>query len=335
MNNIKRNIELPKGEIVIYRTRDRQVKLEVKLEQDTVWLTQQQIAQLFGTQRPAVTKHLNNIFKCKELQEDSVCSILEHTALDGKKYSTKFYNLDAIISVGYRVNSNRATQFRIWATRVLREHILCGYTINQQRLLEQTEKFQELQRTIAFIEAKSHEAQLESQAQELLRVINEYARSLTILEQYDGKKLVLQKARRPRFRLSYSECKDIISGLKDELAKKKEASGLFGDEIAKKFESIVANLYQTFGGKELYRSIEEKSAHLLYFVIKDHPFVDGNKRIASVLFIYFLKRNHYLLKQNGEPKINDNALVAVALLIATSEPREKEIMIKLITNLLK
>jgi len=209
-SNNKINIDSSKGGIVIYRTKDRQVQLEVKLEQETVWLTQKQIAQLFGTQRPAVTKHLNNIFRSRELQENSVCSILEHTALDGKQYSTKFYNLDAIISVGYRVNSKRATQFRIWATGVLHEHILRGYTINQKRLLEQVEKFKELRHTIAFIEAKSHEPRLENQAQELLRVINEYAKSLTILEQYDGNKLVLQKARCPRFKLSYNQCKEII-----------------------------------------------------------------------------------------------------------------------------
>jgi len=335
MNNIKRNIDPSKGEIVIYCTRDRQVNLEVKLEQDTVWLSQKQMSSLFIKDIRTINEHIQNIFKEKELSRYLVIRKFRITAADGKSYETYFYNLDVIISVGYRIKSKNGTRFRIWATRVLREHILRGYTINQKRLLEQTEKLKELQRAIAFIEAKSHESQLENQAQELLKVINEYARSLTILEQYDGKKLVLQKAKRPRLKLTYSECKDIISGLKEELAKKKEASGLFGQEIDKKIESIVANLYQTFGGKELYRSIEEKSAHLLYFVIKDHPFVDGNKRIASVLFIYFLKRNHYLLKQSGEPKINDNALVALALLIATSEPREKEIMIKLITNLLK
>jgi len=332
MNNLKSNNEPSKGEIIIYKAKDKNIKLEVKLIEETVWLTQAQIAKLFQSDRSVITKHLSNIFDSKELDEKSNVQKM-HIPFSDKL--VKLYNLDVIISVGYRVNSVHATQFRIWATRVLREHILRGYTINQKRLLEQTEKFQELQRTIAFIESKSHVSQLENQAQELLRVINEYAKSLTILQQYDGKKLVLQKAKRPKFRLTYHECNDIIFGLKDELAKKKEASGLFGEEFDKKFESIIANLYQTFGGKELYRSIEEKSAHLLYFVIKDHPFADGNKRIASVLFIYFLKRNHYLLKQNGEPKINDNALVALALLIATSEPREKEVMIKLITNLLK
>ena len=321
-----------KDQIIIYKAKDKNIRLEVKLSQETAWLTQAQITKLFRADRSVITKHLNNIFNSHELEEKSNVQKM-HIAFSDKP--VKLYNLDVIISVGYRVNSRRATQFRIWATTVLREHILYGYTINQRRLLEQTEKFKELQRTIAFIEAKSHEPRLANQTQELLRVINDYDKSLTLLKQYDEKKLLLLKARRPRFKLTYSESKSIIIGLKEELLRRKEASGLFGQEIDKRFESIIANLYQTFGGRELYQSIEEKAAHLLYFVIKGHPFTDGNKRVASVLFIYFLSRNQYLLKQSGEPKINDNALVALALLIATSEPKEKEIMIKLITNLLK
>ncbi len=332
MNKIKKNTEPSKGEIIIYKAKDNKIKLEVKLEQETAWLTQVQIAKLFQADRSVITKHLNNIFNSKELDEKSNVQKM-HIAFSDKPI--KLYNLDVIISVGYRINSNRATQFRIWATSVLREHILRGYTINQKRLLEQAGKLKELQRTVAFIEKKSHATLLQDQTQELLKVISEYAKSLTILEQYDGKRLVLLKTKHPKFKLTYSESQNIIYGLREELVKKKESSQLFGQEIDKKLESIVANLYQTFVGKELYSSIEEKSAHLLYFVIKDHPFTDGNKRIASVLFIYFLKLNNYLLKESGEAKINDNALVALALLIAISEPREKEVMIKLITNLLK
>lgn len=332
MNNLRNNGLPSKGAIVIYQTKDREVKLVVKLEQETVWLTQAQIAKLFQTDRSVITKHLSNIFNSKELKEKSNVHFM-HIAFSDKP--VKLYNLDVVISIGYRVNSNRATQFRIWATKVLRGHILHGFTINQKRLLEQVDNFKKLQQTIAFISAKSQEKLLENQAQGLLRIINEYTKSLTMLEQYDGRKLLLHRAKRPRSTLKYGECKNIIISLKEELIKKKEASGLFGQESDRKFESIVANIYQTFGKKELYPSVEEKSAHLLYFVIKDHPFADGNKRIASILFIYFLRRNDYFLKQSGEPKINDNALVALALLIATSEPREKEIMIKIITNLLK
>jgi death-on-curing family protein len=323
------------GKIVIYQARDKQVRLDVKLERETVWLTQKQISKLFRIERSVITKHLRNIFYTKELSKDSVCAKIAHTASDGKAYQTTFYNLDVVISVGYRVNSKRATQFRIWATSVLKKHLLDGYTLNEKRLLEQEGKLRDLQRAIEFIEVKSHENLLEDQSANLLHVISEYAKSLTILEQYDSKRLVLQKTKKPRFVLTYGMCKETIAGLSVELTKKKEAGDLFGREADKRLEGIVKNLYQTFNKKELYQSLEEKSAHLLYFVIKDHPFADGNKRIAAMLFIYFLSRNNYLRKASGECKINDNALVALALLIATSEPKDKDIMIRVITNLLK
>lgn len=323
-----------KGSIVIYKTRDNQIQLEVKLEKETVWLTQKQIAVLFGTQRPAITKHLNNVFKSKELEENSVCSILEHTAKDGKTYNTQFYNLDAIISIGYRVNSQRATQFRIWATKILKDHIIGGYTLNEKRLLKQSEQLKELQGTIAFLQSKARHKLLESKTQEILNLLSEYAKSISILEQYDTRKLTLIKGKIPVFVLEYENCQNIIFQIKRELIDKKQAGELFGHEVNKKFESIVKNLYQTFGGEELYGSIEEKAAHLLYLTIKDHPFTDGNKRIASFLFVYFLDKNNYLYKNSGEKKINDNALAVLALLIAESNPKVKEVMVKIITNLL-
>lgn len=323
-----------KGSIVIYRTKNKQIQLEVKLEKETVWLTQKQIAVLFGTQRPAITKHLNNVFKSKELEENSVCSILEHTAEDGKTYSTQFYNLDAIISIGYRVNSQRATQFRIWATKILKDHIIGGYTLNEKRLLKKSEQLKELQGTIAFLQRKARHKLLESKTQEILNLLSEYAKSISILEQYDTHKLTLIKGKIPAFVLEYENCQNIIFQIKRELIDKKQAGELFGQEVDKKFESIVKNLYQTFGGEELYGSIEEKAAHLLYLTIKDHPFTDGNKRTASFLFVYFLDKNNYLYKSTGEKKINDNALAVLALLIAESNPKEKEVMIKIITNLL-
>ncbi|MFA5779016.1 MAG: virulence protein RhuM/Fic/DOC family protein [Elusimicrobiota bacterium] len=323
-----------KGSIVIYKTKNKQIQLEVKLEKETVWLTQKQIAVLFGTQRPAITKHLNNVFKSKELEENSVCSILEHTAEDGKTYSTQFYNLDAIISIGYRVNSQRATQFRIWATKILKDHIIGGYTVNEKRLLKQSEQLKELQGTIAFLQSKARHKLLESKTQEILNLLSDYAKSISILEQYDTHKLTLIKGKIPAFVLEYENCQNIIFQIKRELVDKKQASELFGQEVNKNFESIVKNLYQTFGGKELYGSIEEKAAHLLYLTIKDHPFTDGNKRIASFLFVYFLDKNNYLYKSSGEKKINDNALAVLALLIAESNPKEKEVMVKIITNLL-
>lgn len=323
-----------KGEIIIYKTSKNEVVLDVRFEKETVWLTQNQIALLFGTQRPAITKHLNNIFKSNELNKNSVSSILEHTASDGKVYKTQFYNLDMIISVGYRVNSTRATQFRIWATKTLKDHLLKGYTINEKRLLEARGKFQELQTAISFLQEKSKKELLSGQAGEILNLLSSYARTLTILEQYDKGELKEPKGGKTKFILTYEHCLQIINELRKELIAKKEAGDLFGCERDGSFEGIIRGLYQTFGGKELYPFIEDKASHLLYFIIKDHPFSDGNKRSAAFLFVYFLDKTDYLFKQSGERKINDNALVALALLVAESEPKEKETMIKIVKNLL-
>lgn len=290
----KQRIDSGKGSIVIYRAKGGRAELEVKLEREMVWLTQKQIAQLFGTERPAITKHLNNIFKSGELKEKSVCSKMEHTAEDGKVYKTAFYSLDAIISVGYRINSQRATQFRIWATKVLKNYLVKGYALNRKRLGEQKEKFLELQRAISFIKEKSDYPELETQAKELLNIVNDYAKSLTILYQYDQKALALHKGKKPKFVFSYEETLEIINKIRENLVKKNEATGLFGQEYKDRFKSVIGTLYQTFGGNELYQTVDEKAANLLYLVIKDHPFADGNKRIASILFLYFLEKNNYL-----------------------------------------
>lgn len=296
-----------KGGIVIYQASKDEVKIEVKLEKETIWLTQTQISTLFGTQRPAITKHLNNIFKSGELDKNSVCSILELTASDGKTYQTQFYNLDVIISVGYRVNSKRATQFRIWATRILKEHLVKGYTINEKRLLEAKEKFDELQNTITFLQEKSKKELLSGQAQEILSLLSIYAKTLTLLEEYDKGKLGEPKGKKAKFILKYEDCQKIVKSLKKELVAKKEAGNLFGIERQNAFEGVVKNLYQTFDRQELYPTIEDKASHLLYLTIKDHPFSDGNKRTASFLFVYFLDKCNYLYKRSGEKKINDNA----------------------------
>ena len=323
-----------KGEIVIYETPKREVKLDVRLEKETVWLTQKQIAILFDTQRPAITKHLNNIFKSGELNKNSVSSILEHTAADGKTYKTQFYNLDAIISVGYRVNSKRATKFRIWATKTLKEHLIKGYTINEKRLLEAREKFKELQTTITFLQEKSQEELLSEHTSEILNLLSSYAKTLSLLEEYDKRKIKVIKGKKAKFILNYQECQRIIMEIKKELIAQRKASELFGQEVGGGFEGVIKGIYQTFGRKELYPTIEDKAAHLLYFTIKDHPFTDGNKRIGSFLFVYFLDKNNYLYRPTGEKKINDNALTALSLLIAISDPKEKDILIKIITNLL-
>ena len=336
---MKKEEEFNKGEIVIYKSKEGP-KLEVRLQEDTIWLTQKQIAELFGTQRQSITKHLNNIFKSGELEEKVVCSILEHTtqhgAIKGKTQTknVKFYNLDAIISVGYRVNSKLATQFRIWATKTLKEHLIKGYTVNEKRLLQTQDNLKNLQEAIDLLHEKLKHELLAGQEQEILSLLSNYAKTLALLEQYDKGELSLSKKAKSKFILQYEDARQIIEKIKKELIDKKEASDIFGIDNNNKLEGIIKTIYQTFDGKELYQSLEEKSAHLLYFIIKDHPFVDGNKRIASFLFIYFLEKNEYLYKPSGEKKINDNALTALALLIAISNPNEKDKLIKIITNLL-
>lgn len=322
-----------KGKIVIYQTAKNEVELEVRLEQETVWLDAHQIALLFDVNRPAIVKHIQNIYKTKELGQKPTCSILEQVAADGKLRKMNIYNLDMIISVGYRVNSQKATQFRIWATKTLKNHLVRGYTINEKRLLKAQGNLKQLQESVAFLEEKSKHELLKGQTQEILSLLSSYSKSLSILEQYDKGKLTKKEKGRAKFVLGIDDCTGIIDKLKQELTTKKEAGELFGQENSGRFEGIIKGLYQTFGGKEIYKSIEEKAAHLLYLIIKDHPFLDGNKRIASILFVYFLERNNYLHKKSGERKINDNALAALALLIAISDPKEKETMINIVTNL--
>jgi len=325
--------EFNKGEVVIYKS-PIGPEIQVKLEKDTVWLNAHLIARLFDVNRPAIVKHINNIYKTGELDKKLTCSILEQVAADGKIRKMNLYNLDIIISAGYRVNSKRATQFRIWATKTLKEHLVKGYTINEKRLLQAQSQFKELQNAIDFLQEKAKHELLAGQEQEILNLLANYSKTLKLLEQYDKGKISLAKKAKGKFVLKYDDAKHIIEEIKKELITKKEAGDLFGQETGEQFQAILGNIYQTFNKKELYSSLEEKAAHLLYFVIKDHPFVDGNKRIASFLFVYFLDRNNYLYRSSGEKKINDNALTALSLLIAVSTPKEKDILIKVTTNLL-
>ena len=326
------------SEIVIYE--DGMVSLEATVGKDTLWLSQQQIAELFEVQRPAITKHLSNIFKSDELSEKVVCSILEHTTKHGamssrtQKQKTKIYNLDAIISIGYRVNSKRATQFRIWATNILKEHLINGYTLNQKRLEQKGLK--EFKQAIELLQTTMKQEPLEcDEAKGLLDVIVSYGRSWSLLEGYDEDNLSIPEHQiNQKFILDYDEAKDAISALKIELMKKSEATDFFGREKVGEFDGIIGNIYQTFGGDDLIVSAEEKAANLLYYIIKDHPFVDGNKRIGAFLFILFLQKNKILYRKNGEPKINDNALVALALMTAKSLPQQKATVVALIVNML-
>lgn len=321
-------------QIVIYTSPKGDNKVDVVLRDETVWLTQAQLSQLFGIERSVVTKHLKNIFETAELSEKSNVHFLH---IPNSDKPVRFYNLDVIISVGYRVNSSRATQFRIWATQVLRRHILDGFTINERLLKESKElKLKELEKAVGLLKTAMNNNLLnQSEATGLLQVITEYANSWILLQKYDQRKLELKKKITKKANIiTYENALEYINKLKNKLISIKEATEIFGQERGEALKAILGSIHQSFGGHEIYPSLEQKAAHLLYFLIKDHPFVDGNKRTASFLFIVFLTQNKILLNNKGEKKINENALVALALLIAESSPKDKEIMIALITNLL-
>jgi prophage maintenance system killer protein len=314
--------------IIIYTTQDGHIQIAVNLSHDTVWLSQQQMADLFGTKRQAISKHLKNIFIAKELVEDSVCSILEHTAQDGKTYKTKFYSLDAVISVGYRVNSQQATQFRIWATHVLKDHLIKGYTIYKPRLAQQG--INELQQTVELLQKTLQNHHLvDDLGVEAIQLVLSYAKTWSLLLAYDEDRLKLPEiGNQSLLALAYETAVKAIDALKSGLIVKKEASPLFGNERDSGLKNILNNIEQTFDNEPLYKTIEEKAAHLLYFIIKDHPYTDGNKRIGCFIFLLYLKL------QNVVIRLNENGLVALALLVAESNPSQKEIMIRLIVNIL-
>jgi prophage maintenance system killer protein len=329
-----KNNNFKKGEIIFYKTPQKEMELKVKLEQETVWLSLDQMAPLFNRDKSVISRHIKNIFKEKELEKDSVIANFATTAADGKTYQVDYYNLDVIISVGYRVKSQNGVKFRIWATKILKQYLVKGYAINEKRLLEAQNKFHELQESVLFLQKQSKKELLKGRETEILNLLSDYSKTLTLLEKYDKEKLSRPKGAKTKFVLKYADCAGIIAKLKKELIAKKEAGDLFGRERGGSFEGIVKGLYQTFGKKELYPAIEDKASHLLYFTIKDHPFSDGNKRSAVFLFVYFLDKANYLFKKSGERKINDNALTALALLVAQSDPKDKDVLIKIITNLL-
>ncbi len=320
------------GSIIIYQSPDGDAVIDVTLENDTIWLTQKQIAELFGTQRPAVTKHLSNIFKINELEEGAVCSVLEHTAADGKSYKTKYYNLDAVLSVGYRVNSKNATQFRIWANKVLKEYLVSGYTLNEKRLQEKTQQFDALKRAVRLLNNVLESTSLNSdEATGLVKVLADYTYALDVLDKYDHRTLTIEAIRKTAsFFVTYEEAMKAIRRLKDKFG----GGTLFGNEKDESFKSSIATIYQSFGGADLYPSVEEKAANLLYFVVKNHSFSDGNKRIAAFLFVWFLEKNGILYREDGSKRIADNALVALTLMIAESKPNEKDIMTRVVVNLI-
>ncbi len=318
--------------VEIYQSANGETQISVKFEQESVWLSQSQMAILFDTTSENIGMHLKNIFIEQELREEATTKNFLVVRQEGNRKvnrSLKHYNLDAIISVGYRVKSKNATQFRIWATQRLKEYLVQGYSINHKRL-------EELGKIIKLIENAEQNTRESNETKGLLSILSEYAKSFVLLNQYDSNNLSFYPENKLlSYEIEYDEACEAIAELKKQLIKKGEATELFGNQKDKSFEGILKNIVQTFDGEYLYQGVEEQATHLLYFVIKNHPFTDGNKRIGALLFVWFLQKNKHLLRSNGENKINDNTLVALALLVAQSNPAEKDLMVKLICNLIE
>ncbi|WP_201978630.1 virulence protein RhuM/Fic/DOC family protein [Hymenobacter rubidus] len=318
--------------ILLYQAPDGQAQLEVQLDHETVWLTQAQMAELFVTTKQNVSLHVRNLFREGELNEDSVVKNSLTTAADGKNYHVKHYNLDVIISVGYRVKSLRGTHFRQWATNVLRQYLVQGYAVNEKRLRESARQLADLKRLVQLqSEVAANQELTSDESNALLRVLGDYARALDVLDQYDHQRLEVRgTATDEPFELTYEAGLEAVNSLRQQFG----GSPLFGREKDASFQSSVRTIYQSFGGEDLYPSVEEKAANLLYFVVKNHSFSDGNKRIAAFLFVWFLDRNHCLYHSDGSRRLADNALVALTLLIAESKPEDKATMVTLVVNLI-
>ena len=322
--------------IVIYRTADGQTTVDVRMDGDTVWLSQAQMAELFQKDRTVIGRHINNIFKEGELDESLVCANFAHTKDYGRREGftqTKnivFYNLDVIISVGYRVKSQRGTQFRIWANKVLKEYLVKGYVINKA-LTEQ--RYTKLKQLVAVLgrAVKAQEALTSDDALNLVEVVSDYAYALDTLDKYDYQQLAVeQTTNEAKFRATYEGAMQAI----EELKAKFGGSQWFAHEKDDSFKSSIGQIYQTFGGQDLYPSVEEKAAMLLYLVTKNHSFSDGNKRIAATLFLWFMAGNGILYNSDGTKRIADNTLVALTLMIAESRTEEKDVMVKVVVNLI-
>lgn len=320
------------GGVILYEAPEGGVRLDVLLEDETVWLTQAQMAQLFDRDQSVLSRHLRNVFGEGELPREGNMQKM-HIAPSDKP--TTLYSLDVVISVGYRVKSRRGTQFRIWATRTLRDHLVRGYTLNERRLGETGLGQIDQAMTVLARTLERHDL-ITGEGRAALDVVRQYARTWRLLLAYDENRLPVAPAGvlRPTADLSLADARAIVDRLRTQLVANGETVALFGQERGEQLEGIVAAIEQTFGGEPLYPSVEARAAHLLYFVIKDHPFSDGNKRIASLLFLEYLARNRALFAPSGAPRIADNALVALALLIAESDPGHKDLMIRLTVNLL-
>ena len=320
------------SEIKIYKTKDGETEIKVKFEEDTVWLNLKQLTELFQRDKSVISRHINNIFREGELDKNSVIAKYATTGADGKIYNVAYYNLDAIISVGYRVNSKQGVKFRIWASKILKEYLMKGYAVNEKRLSKQSEELINLKNTVKILgNVLNYKELTNNESKALLQVISDYAYALDILDRYDYQTLKISNVTKKEcYKITYKEAKKLINEVKIKYGN----SELFGNEKDKSFDSSLSTIYQTFAGKDLYPSVEEKAANLLYFITKNHSFSDGNKRIAAFLFLYFLERNGILYNADKTKRINDNALVAITLMIAVSKQEEKNIMIKTIVNLI-
>lgn len=316
------------NDIIIYQTSDGQTRVNVRMDGDTVWLSQAQMAELFQKDQSVIARHISNVFKEKELEQNSNMQILHNTF--SKYKPTKVYSLDVIISVGYRVKSQRGTQFRIWANRILKDYLMKGYAINKA-LTEQ--RYTELRQLVAVLgrTVKTQEALTSDDALNLVEVVADYIYALDTLDKYDYQQLAVERTTdETKFHATYENAMAAIQSLKAKFGE----SQWFGNEKDNSFKSSIGQIYQTFGGQDLYPSVEEKAAMLLYLVIKNHSFSDGNKRIAATLFLWFMAGNGILYNPDGTKRIADNTLVALTLMIAESRTEEKDVMVKVVVNLI-
>ena len=319
--------------IEIYSSQDGSIQLKVKLENDTVWLTQSQMAELFGVDRTSIVRHIRNIYKSEELDQNSTCAKNAQVRTEGNRSILReipYYNLDMIISVGYRVNSKNATSFRRWATSVLKQYLIKGYVINQQIKLDRYNELKDVVRLMSRTVGMQEKVTSEEYGG-LFNVISDYVYALDTLDHYDYQSLSIQKTTKEElFRATYENAMEAINALKEKFG----GSQWFANEKDDSFKSSIGQIYQTFGGEDLYPSVEEKAAMLLYLVVKNHSFSDGNKRIAAMLFLWFLNNNHVLYAEDGHKRIADNTLVALTLMIAESRTEEKDVMVKVVVNLI-
>ena len=324
---------MKQDQIVIYQTEDGQTQIDVRLENETVWLTQTQMARLFKSSRTNVLEHIQHIYEVEELEKEATCRNFRQVRQEGKRMVNRtmtMYNLDMIISVGYRVNSKRGVKFRQWANKVLKEYLIKGYAVNERIRKEQIGELRQLVGMLGrTIQGQPLLSTDETNA--LFEVVTDYTYALDTLDNYDYERLTIDKTTKEEpFHATYENAMEAINGLREKFG----GSALFGNEKDDSFKSSIGQIYQTFGGEELYPSVEEKAAMLLYLVTKNHSFSDGNKRIAATLFLWFLNNNHILYREDGSKRLADNTLVALTLMIAESKTEEKDVMVKVVVNLI-